>query len=332
MEIEASDIKMGTATQTETCYFTGGLCAHPLNDGNLLLAPVGVNNKVLIGYRLSWTAVLDAIKAASCVMAGVNQRHDTGSPTRSEVWRPDIPASRLKLHAGASWAALSHVARVSGDHQFADLARYVSVSIQAAGVRLKDLADAHHEQLRWALIEGKEPGVRFSNTAITNLHLAFHSLAGELYSARDHLAHIAAVGCNAPKNVDGMGRLEEWLANSVNAGAANNPLVTLLFANMGTKAVPAWLRILGEVRNTVMHRQPMDANPAAGALSVLESITRAGAVRTIRLVPMDAATPGPDPFVELVGLYKQFETLAIEATTLVPYKVDLPHVVDRRSL
>lgn len=103
MEIEATDIKMGMAAQTETCYFTGGLCAHPLNNGHVLLAPVGVNDKGLIGCRLNWTEVLEATKAAGCVMAGVNQRHDTGRPTRSEVWRPDVPASGQQLHAGDSW-------------------------------------------------------------------------------------------------------------------------------------------------------------------------------------------------------------------------------------
>lgn len=329
MEIEATDIEMGTGTQTETCYFTGGLCAHPLNDAHLLLAPVGVNDKGLFGYRLTWPAVLEAANAAGCVMAGVNQRHDTGRPTRSEVWRPDVPASGEHLHAGNCWGALSHGARIRGDQQFADLARYVSVSVHAAGVRLKELADAHHEQLRWALIDGIKPGVRFSNTAMTDLHLAFHSLAGELYSARDHLAHVAALGCSAPEKIDGMGRLEEWLAKSTNAAAASNPLVALLFANMGTRDAPGWLRVLGEFRNTVMHRQPMGANPAAGGLSVAESITHAGPVRSIRLVPMNASTPGPDLFVELVGLYKQFEALAIAATRRVPYKVDIPHVIAR---
>jgi hypothetical protein len=221
------------------------------------------------------------------------------------------------------------VARVGGDQRFSNLARYVSVSVHAAGVRLRDLANAHHEQLRWALIEGKKPGLRFSNTAMADLHLAFHSLAGELYSARDHLAHIAAIGCAAPEKVDGMGRLEEWLAKPVNATAARNPLVALLFANMGTKNTPGWLRILGELRNTIMHRQPMGANLAAGGLCVAESMARTGPVRAIRLVPMNAAIQGTDPFVELVELYKQFETLAIEATTRVPYRVDLPHVVGR---
>jgi len=329
MEIEVSDITMGTVVQTETCYFTGGLCAHPLNDGHLLLAPVGVDDKELIGYRLTWPAVLEAAKEAGCVMAGVNQRHDTGKPTRSEVWRPDVPTSGQQLHAGDSWAALSHVARVSGDQQFADLARYVSVSVHAAGVRLRELADAHHEQLRWALIEGKKPGVRFSNTAMADVHLAFHSLAGELYSARDYLAHIAAVGCCAHEKVDGMGRLEEWLAKSANAAAHDNPLVALLFANMGTTDAPGWLRILGEFRNTVMHRQPMRANPAAGGLSVAGTITHAGPIRTIRLVPMNDTTQGPDPFVEIVGLYKRFETLAIEATARVRYNVDLPRVIGK---
>ena len=329
MEIEVSHITMGTVVQTETCYFTGGLYAHPLNDGHLLLAPVGVDDKELIGYRLTWPAVLEAANEAGCVMAGVNQKHDTGKPTRSEVWRPDVPPSGQQLHAGDSWAGLWHVARIGGDQQFADLARYVSVSVHAAGVRLRDLADAHHEQLRWALIEGKKPGTRFSNTAMADLHLAFHSLAGELYSARDYLAHIAAVGCCAHEKIDGMGRLEEWLAKSANTAARDNPLVALLFANMGTKDAPGWLRILGDFRNTVMHRQPMRANPATGGLSVAETITRAGPIRTISLVPMNNAALGPDPFIEIVGLYKRFEALAIEAAARVPYRVDFPHVIGK---
>lgn len=74
MEIKATDIKIGSAAQTETCYFTGVLFAHPLNDGDLLLAPVGVNDKGLIGYRLVWPEVLEATKAAGRVMVGVKQR------------------------------------------------------------------------------------------------------------------------------------------------------------------------------------------------------------------------------------------------------------------
>ncbi|WP_430389981.1 hypothetical protein [Dyella sp. 20L07] len=312
---------------TEICYFSGGLCAHPLDDGHFLLAPAGANQQGLFGYRLSWPEVLDATQTAGCVMVGVNQRHDTGRPTRSEVWRPDVLPSGHQLHGGDSWGALSHVALVKGDQKFSDLARYVSVSMHAAGVRLRDLADAHHEQLRWALIEGRELGARFSNTAMIDVHLAFHSLAGELYSARDHLAHLAAIGCSAPQKIDGMGRLEEWLSKSANESAAANPLVAFLLANMGAKDTPSWLRKLGEFRNTVMHRQPMGANPAAGALMVNETITRAGPIRTIRLVPMSIPNEEQDLFVELVGLYKRFERLVIDATELVPYKVNLPRVI-----
>ncbi|QDE39910.1 hypothetical protein FIV34_12150 [Luteibacter pinisoli] len=326
MRIEASGLEFKTGTRTETCYFTGGLLAHPLTDGHLLLAPVGRTDAGLTGHRMMWPQVLDITSRCGCEMLGVNQAHDTGSPERSEVWRPDVPPSPQQLHAADSWGVLANVSRSMGDLVFSDIARSVSVCIHAAGVRVRDLANAHHEQLRWALMAGKKPGAAFSNLAVTDLHLAFHSLAGELCSARDHLAHIAAIGCGAKESIDSLAWLERWVAKPVNAASAQHPLVALLMTQMGTVASPGWLRVLGEFRNTVMHRRPMGADPARGALAISVSPTPIGPVSTVRLVPLDGTPPGPDPFTELALLYKQFEALALYATTLAPFPVELPVV------
>lgn len=331
MTIEATDIKLGTTHLSETMYFTGGLFAQPLQSGGFALGPVDANDADgLVVYLMTWQEVLEATQTSGCAFVGVNQNYNDGTPVRMEVWRPVVPLSNQHLHAGDTWGALSHQAHVSGDLEFSDVARYLSVSAHAAGVRLRDIARAHNEQLGWALLGHMKPGSRFSNMAMTDLYLAFHALASELCSARDHLAHIAAMCCGAKESVDSMAYLERWLSKPVNAACADHPLVALLISQMGTKETPGWLRVLGDVRNTMLHRQPMAADPATDALRVSEVPTRKGPLRTLRLVPMDDDIPeGLDPFAQLVGFYNQFETLAIQASLLVPFKADVPLVVGK---
>jgi hypothetical protein len=328
MTIEVTDITLGTTQLSETLHFTGGLVARPQQAGDLALGPVDTNHDGDLVYLLmAWPEVLETTRMAGCAFVGVNQTYDDGSPVRAEVWRPTVPLSDQQLHAGDTWSALSHQARLAGDAVFAEMARNLSVSIHAAGVRLRDVARAHHEQLGWALLVHKKPGSRFSNMAMTDLYLAFHSLASELCSARDYLANIAAVMAGAKDSVESMARLETWLGQPANARHATEPLVALLMAQMGSKKVPGWLRDLGTVRNTMLHRQPMGANPAAGALRMGEIATRKGSLRPLRLVAQDPAIPeGPDPFGELVTLYNRFEMLAIEASRLVPHRAEPPLV------
>lgn len=331
MTIEATDIKLGTTYLSETLYFTGGLFAEPQHGGGLALGPVDANDQDgLIFYLMTWPEVLETTRVAGCAFVGVNQSYDDPSPGRKEIWRPVVPSSSQRLHASDTWGAISHQASSAGDQRFSDVARYLSVSSYAAGLRLRDIARAHNEQLRWALLAQKKPGSRFSNMALTDIYLAFHALASELCSARDHLAHIAAIGCGAKEAIDSMAYLERWLSKPVHADHLTHPLVALLMLQMGTKETPGWLRVLGDIRNTMLHRQPMGADPANGALQLSLRPTRKGPLYTLRLVPMDAETPaGPDPFDQLLWLYNRFEALAIQASLLVPFKADLPLVVGK---
>lgn len=329
MAIEATDIRLGTISQSQQLYFTGGLRAEPQQNGGFALGPVDSSDSELIYYLVSWPEVIEMTQAGGSAFVGVNQTYNDGSPGRTEVWRPVVPFSSQQLHASDSWSALSHQARAKKDDRFSDIARYLSVCIHAAGVRLRDVARAHHEQLGWALRGRKKLGARFSNMAMTDVHLAFHSLAGELCAARDHLAHVAAIGCGAKDTVDSMARLEEWLSKPANIAMRANPLASLLALAMGTRDKQGWLRLLGDLRNTMMHRQPMGGDPGAGALCVFETPTRKGPISTIRLVPMTGTVRYADPFRDLAEFYNQFEMLAIRASAHVPYAVELPLVVGK---
>lgn len=327
MIIEATDIKMGKASQSEVYHFTGGLCAHPQTGGTFLLGPVGRNDQGLTGYLMGWFDVLATMKLCGCLYVGSNQTIETGKAALTEVWRPGVPLSPGKLHAADSWGAIAHQAQSANDGRFANIARYLSVSLQAAGVRLRDVARAHHNQLSWALWDKCKADHHFANMAMTDLYLAFQSLASELCSARDYLARIAAMGCGADKGVDSMAKLAGWLEANAGSPAASAELPSALLAALGPQDRPGWLRQLAKARNEMVHRQPMAANPGAAALRMSETITPSGPLQTIRLVPMDNSEIGPDPFEQLVGLYNGLESLAIAATAMVPHKPELPLVI-----
>ena len=200
-----------------------------------------------------------------------------------------------------------------------------------ASIRLRDVARGHHRQLGWALMEGRSPNRSFSNLALTDLYLAFHSLATELCAARDYLAQIAGLHCGAKRSLDSMAWFYEWLIRPANAGKGADPLTVLLTDAWGPKDVPGWLRELGEVRNQLVHRQPMSANPDTAALALIQHATPSGALFTIRLAPKICKGVDlqalMDPFRKLLDLYNAFEQLAVKASAVARYKAVLPNVV-----
>lgn len=258
---------------------------------------------------------------------GSNQVSEGNGATPTEFWRPSFAPPAGRLYGADSWGAISHQAHLRGDTEYEEAARYLSVSIQAAGIRLRDVAKAHHDQLRWALQDDRQPGTSFSNVALFDLYLDFHSLATELCAARDHLARVAAMTVGAKESVDSMARLDDWLSKSINSDSAKDPLTALLLVAWGSKENPSWLRKLGDMRNQMVHKQPMAANPEAAMLRLMEVNTTAGPISTIRLAPSRASgldiNGSPDPFVTLLELYNQLERLTRAASDVARYQPEL---------
>lgn len=327
MIIKATNTRVSTVRCTETPYFTGGLFAQPVEGGHLALVPTGANERGLTGYIASWSDILKLTELSDSALVGVNQKFEGEGYAPDEVWQPSTNRSNRGFQAAEAWGAISYQAHCNNDATYAAVARYLSITIHAAGFRLRDVARTHHSQLGWALLEKRKPGSRFSNVAMTDLYLAFHSLASELCSARDHLAKIAIIQCNAKSSIDGMARFEDWLTKPINMDAASEPLTALLLSVYGTKTEPGWLRTMGDVRNEMVHRQPMAANPKTAFLLFSEKTTPAGPVYTIRLTSVEKGEKTVDPFQTLLDLYKNFESLAISASTLAKYKAEPPQVV-----
>lgn len=322
-DIEVTNVKHGTTFYSEISYFTGGLIGMALQGGSYGLMPIARGVELIAILDLSWQRLNEITDQCGSRFVGSNQVLETNVGPRNEIWKPSSALPADRLHGAESWSAISLQARIKGDREYEDAARYVSVSIQAAGIRLRDVAKGHHDQLRWALEEGMRPGSGFTNIALFDLYLDFHSLATELCAARDHLARVAAITVGAKDSIDSMARLEDWLRKPVNADLAKDPLTALLLIAWGSKESPSWLQTLGDIRNQMVHKQPMAANPEAAVLRLVEVNTTVGPISTIRLAPLGTTdlnlVGAPDPFVTLLNLYNHMEQLVKSASGLARY-------------
>lgn len=157
------------------------------------------------------------------------------------------------LGAADSWATIGHQAALAGDTRYAETALYVSASLKAAGLRLRDVSNGYHDQLNWAFAEKRVLGNWFSNAALQDLYADFHSLVSELSSARDYLAKIAAIHINSPDKIDSVAKLEVWLEKPINQIHKTNPIVHVLLSALGSTTAPGWLRRMGVLRNEMLH-------------------------------------------------------------------------------
>ncbi len=323
-----SGLKIGKVQATEVLYFTGGIIAIPVTGGGFVLGPVGGHEGLTHAGPMSFELASGLAREAGCYFVGVNQIHAKDGPERSEFWYPTLGKAPSQEQSSDSWAAIAHQAHEAHDETFADIARYLSISMRSAGWRLREVSRLHHEQLQWSLLSSRRSGSRFSNVPIFDLYLAVHSLVAEMCAARDYLAQLAAMRVAAKPGTDSLARLCSWLEKTANEAARSDPMVALLLAANGSSDSPKWLAELGEMRNTFMHRQPMAANPDAAALLYRIVQTRSGPIPTIRLSRFskgEAIVDGEDPFVALLRYWRSLEELSRACVPFARYLAVHPH-------
>ena len=321
--IAVENISHRSVYSSEIIYFTGGLTVFRLLNGEYALGPVRRSEKISFYQFNSVEHAAGAAALAGACQAGTNETIQMSS-TKVSVWRPAQVSPKNGLNTAADiWSGISYSAHLKSDKNYQTVGRYISVSLQAAGIRLRDVALRHHEQLMMALEQPSSIGMGFSNIPMLDLYLAFHSLATELCSVRDHLAKLTAMHIQAKDSVDNMPRLEEWLKKPAHKDYIQDPLVQLMMTAWGSIESPGFLRILGDLRNKMVHRQPMSANPESAMLRTKQTETDFGPILTIRLAPMQSREPDdstPDPFQTILGLSQKMEKLATQAAGVSKYE------------
>ncbi len=335
MGIEVTNLKFGMGSFTEEVHFSGGLRGFRTSQGWALFPVSECTDSNALLFHSPESHFEYATKECRTHFIGtcIHYNLDENSPPM-DVWEFGKRDSN-NLNAADSWAAIASQAAVANDKEYELSAASVSVCLRVAGLRLRDISNEYHSQLKWALLENRKSGNWFSNAALLELYADFHSLLTELASARDHLAKLAAIHAGAPDRIDNLARLEDWLKNPGDEYLTTQPLVALLQSASGTKSKPNWLRRLGDIRNEMLHRIPMGANKSVSALVLQDINTSQGIIKTIRLADphnkKQSLVNDPEPFIELSQLSASLEMLCRAAWKYAKYPPELPNFVASRD-
>ena len=332
MDVEISDLKIGKSYATEEVHFSGGLKGAPTNQGWALF-PVSDNQESdVIVFKEPKAHLEFATQECGVRYLGTCIKYMSGNNSPSmEIWEFGARDPKNGLGAADSWATIGHQAEKAGDTRYAEVASYVSATLRAAELRLRDVSNGYQDQLNWALADKQPPGRWYSNAALHDLYADFHSLISELSSARDHVATVAAMHAGAPDRIESLARLEDWIGKPANQTHAADPMIHILLDCLGSKDMPGWLRKMGDIRNEMLHRVPMSANKSVAGL-VLEQIhTSLGAVSKIRLAEPLSKTPlsqqEQDPLIDLSQFSTNIEFLCRAIWKHAKYPAEPLHFV-----
>lgn len=319
---------MSTVQTAYELHLTGGLRAPEQGDRQWSLGPVldGRTVRQLMPMPIQHVAAVAA--GIGGTLFGGDQMIGMETPLLSRIWTPLDDLDSGEPQPADKWRAIATNAADAGAAAYAELAGHIAFSLTAAGIRLRDASDHHRDQLVAALAEGRSSGKRFTNTPVSDLQLAFHSVLSELASARDYIAKMLATALGAPARIEAFSRLKDWLDAPSRAHLRATPIVSEMLAAYDPGSPDPWLYELTEYRNLFLHRQPI----GRGGADWLQYEERQHDGLTIPIVIMpladnDPFAPGADALLRFVRLYRKMAILLNGAADAAPHPATFPHVV-----
>ncbi len=334
--IDPAHVQYGTIASETSLHMTGGIRALQAEKGWFIspfpeasgaptraVGPVPESNIRNICSKLEVS-----------LLGGDQVSHsDPFLPTR--IWTPLLGLPRLIFdqQPADTWGGIAIAANEAGDDDYAMLARAVSASLRAAGIRVRDASDCYRAQLVSAMTRFVKPGHMFKNLALLDLYLAFHSLLSEMASARDYLATVAARRVGAPGKIDALNRLAEWVAKPSNSAHAVDPLVSALLSVWEENNTDQWLHDLTAYRNLFLHREPLGTGRHRSGLCIAERSTPWGQffVLHFELAAVSPTSSAMDALDRFSDLHMRLCRLSDFAATQAKYEPKKPHFEVRRA-
>ncbi len=320
--------RSGTQTTAEL-HITGGVRAVEQHDRHWSWYPILIGGSVKQLSPLPIQRVASLADAVGLTLFGGDQQSGLEGPLVSRVWTPLNGANSGGLQPADVWRAIAGNAHKAGDTDYALLARHLSYSLTAAGIRLRDTSDDHHAQLTAAIERREKSGARFANIPLQNLQLAFHSVLSELASARDYIAASLAQQLGAPAKIDAMNRFKEWVTADSRAHMTSGPVVSVMLAAYDATSADPWLHHLTEYRNLYLHRQPLGSTPTPQFL-IYETVEHDGFTFPRISMPLDTSdpsAPGMDALTRFIQLYRAMTSLVKLAADHTSYDANPPTFV-----
>ncbi|MFC3532314.1 hypothetical protein ACFOLG_08960 [Vogesella facilis] len=321
----ATNFSSNTVLGTDNLHFTGGIRGYRAEEGWRIGPIVHAGQPALLG-PVPDTQVQTLAGLLGVRVFGADEILLDDPHLPSRIWRPLVGLPKGGVLPADSWGAIASAARTAGDNEYASLSKNLAVSLRAADIRLRDVSDEYHRQLRAAIFRGQTPSTWFKNIALSDLHLAIHSLLAEMAAARDYLASITARHLDAPKRIESLARLMDWVSAGSGIAHQSHPLVQPLVSAWHENAQDRWLFDLGEYRNQFLHREPLGAAGRSSALSLVERATSHGLLFTLCMELNTLSVDGQmrDALELFVQLHRKLLHLAHHAAQLAKYPTTFP--------
>lgn len=155
------------------------------------------------------------------------------------------------------WHAIALSAEARGHINEAKIARNISYSLMAAGIRLRDASDNYNIQLITRFKSCNKNMSHFSNIPMQDIEIAFHSVLSELASTRDYIATFFAAQLGASSKIDALSRLQQWVKKNDDIKKTPVPVIDRMLQAYDEHSQDPWLAHLTNYRNNYIHRQPL---------------------------------------------------------------------------
>ena len=327
--IPGETFRRGTTQSIAELHITGGIRAVQHGHRLWVWHPVLVDGAMRQIAPMPIDRIDRLARNVGLQLFGGDDQSGLETPLITRVWTPLDGPSDGSLQPADVWGAIAGNADDAGDTAYATLARHISFSLTAAGIRLRDASEGYQAQLMGALHDKREPGMRFSSIPMRDLQLAFHSVLSELASARDYLAAVLASKLGAPPKVDAMNRFAEWLGASSREELRSRPVVKEMLAAYDSTSANPWLHQLTEYRNLFLHRRPL-GSPSASQFLRYDVVMKDGIAFPRIEMPLsegDPSAPGMDALTRFIELYRATTGLLKLAADHAPYDASPPTFV-----
>lgn len=323
--VEIEGLRRSTTTAAAELHITGGARAVSAPEKHWSWFPVLQEGRVTQLSPLPSNRIDALANELKATLFGGDQISGLEGPLVSRIWTPLDGRHSGEPQPADLWGAISSNADKAGDERYADLAEYISFSLRAAGIRLRDASDRYHEQLMAAIQEGRKPGEKYSNIPMDDLRLAFHSVLSELASARDYLAASLAYKLGAPEKIDALAPLARWLRAPAQSDVSHGPILSEMLEAYDREGSDPWLWELTDYRNRFTHREPIGGGAARWLRYV--DMQRNGFTVPLIELPLSSEEGEPDALGHFVGFYRRMTKLLGKAAANAPFDSAFPHFI-----
>ncbi len=230
------------------------------------------------------------------------------------------------------WSAIAYAGHQQRNTLLSEQARSIGFSLIASSLRLRDISNEYHRQLRFALVGEVKENCRFGNTEQFDLFLALHSFFAEMCSARDFLARFIALFIHKAGDFSQMSKYYKYLAKQDSTDDLGKRILSIC----DKKNADGWMARLGQLRDNIIHSAPLHQQNQSEMIMLQYQetpykVTLPQIIYEIKIDPFDESPTAvlKDALRHCHLLLAQMEEFAAFVSTFSPVRPQIRTITDK---